>query len=75
MTTQYGTQMPSVGYGAALWRGIKSFGLLRESWVGMIGVFLVLFWVIVAILAPLIAPFDPNASILPFAKPDRKSVV
>jgi len=69
MTTQSTTQMASVGYGAAIWRAIKSFGLLRESWVGMIGVFLVLFWVIVAILAPLIAPFDPNASILPFAKP------
>ena len=69
MTTQSTTQMPSVGYGAALWRAIKSFGLLRESWVGMIGAFLVLFWVIVAIFAPLIAQFDPNSSILPFAKP------
>jgi len=58
-----------VGYGAALWRAIKSFGLLRESWVGMIGAFLVLFWVIVAIFAPLIAQFDPNSSIQPFAKP------
>lgn len=69
MTTQSRTQMPSVGYGAALWRAIKSFGLLRESWVGMIGAFLVLFWVIVAIFAPLIAQFDPNSSIQPFAKP------
>ncbi len=69
MTTQSTTQMPSVGYGAAIWRAIKSFGLLRESWVGMIGVFLVLFWVIVAIFAPVIAQFDPNSSIQPFAKP------
>lgn len=69
MTTQSTTQMPSVGYGAAIWRAIKSFGLLRESWVGMIGAFLVLFWVLVAIFAPLIAQFDPNANILPFAKP------
>jgi peptide/nickel transport system permease protein len=61
--------MPSAGYGAALWRGLKSFGLLRESWVGMVGAFLVLFWVMVAILAPLLAPFDPNSSIQPFAKP------
>ncbi len=61
--------MPSVGYGAAVLRVIKSFGLLRESWVGMIGAFLVLFWVLVAIFAPLIAQFDPNASIMPFAKP------
>ncbi len=63
------TQMPTAGYGAAIWRGLKSFGLLRESWVGMAGAFLVLFWVLVAILAPLLAPFDPNSSILPFAKP------
>jgi ABC-type dipeptide/oligopeptide/nickel transport system permease subunit len=63
------TQMPSAGYGAALWRGLKSFALLRESWVGMVGAFLVLFWVVVALLAPLLAPFDPNASIQPFAKP------
>jgi peptide/nickel transport system permease protein len=69
MTTQSTTQMPSVGYGAAIWRAIKSFGLLRESWVGMIGAFLVLFWVIVAIFAPVIAQFDPNSSIQPFAKP------
>ncbi len=53
--------MPTAGYGAALWRVLKSFGLLRESWVGMIGAFLVLFWVLVAILAPLLAPFDPNS--------------
>ena len=63
------TQMPTAGYGAALWRGLKSFGLLRESWVGMVGTFLVLFWVMVAILAPLLAPFDPNSMIQPFAKP------
>jgi peptide/nickel transport system permease protein len=69
MTTQNATEMPPVGYGAAMVRAIKSFGLLRESWVGMIGVFIVLFWVIVAISAPLIAQFDPNASIQPFAKP------
>jgi peptide/nickel transport system permease protein len=61
--------MPSAGYGAALWRALKSFKLLRESWVGMVGAFLVLFWVIVAILAPWLAPFEPNSSIQPFAKP------
>ena len=68
-TTAATTEMPKAGYGAALWRALKSFGLLRESWVGMVGAFLVLFWVIVAILAPLLAPFDPNSSIQPFAKP------
>jgi peptide/nickel transport system permease protein len=68
-TTVAKTQMPTAGYGAALWRGLRSFALLRESWVGMVGAFLVLFWVLVAILAPLLAPFDPNSSIQPFAKP------
>ncbi|CAB1079147.1 Dipeptide transport system permease protein DppC (TC 3.A.1.5.2) [Olavius algarvensis Delta 1 endosymbiont] len=67
--TEAKTHMPRAGYGAAIWRALKSFGLLRESWVGMVGAFLVLFWVAVAILAPLIAPFDPNSSIQPFAKP------
>ena len=67
-------QMPAAGYGAALWRGLKSFGLLRESWVGMVGAFLVLFWVLIAILAPLLAPFDPNSSIQPFAKPGMEAV-
>ena len=73
MTTSI-TEMPTAGYGAALWRGLKSFALLRESWVGMLGAFLVLFWVLVAILAPLIAPFDPNSSIQPFAKPGMEAV-
>ncbi len=36
--------------------------LLRESPVGMVGAFLVLFWVFVAIFAPLISPFDPNSN-------------
>ncbi|MGD8283764.1 MAG: ABC transporter permease [Desulfobacterales bacterium] len=72
-TTTATTQMPSAGYGAALWRGVKSFGLLRESWVGMVGAFLVLFWVMVAILAPLLATFDPNSSIQPFAKPGMEA--
>jgi ABC-type dipeptide/oligopeptide/nickel transport system permease subunit len=73
MTIESTTEMPKVGYGAAIWRVLKSFGLLRESWVGMIGAFLVLFWVLVAIFAPLIAQFDPNASIMPFAKPGTVS--
>lgn len=60
-------KQPATGYGAALWRAIKSFGLLRESWVGMVGAALVGFWLLVAIFAPVLAPFDPLA--------DRKSVV
>jgi peptide/nickel transport system permease protein len=61
--------VPAPTFGAAVMRAIKSFGLLRESWVGMIGAGLVLFWVMVALLAPLISPFDPNAHLQPFARP------
>jgi len=46
--------------GAPLW--LRRIGLLRESPVGMIGAFLVLFWVVVAIFAPALAPYDPNAN-------------
>ncbi len=50
-------------------RLLKSFGLLRESWVGMVGAGIVIFWVLVAIFAPLLAPFEPNATLQPFATP------
>jgi peptide/nickel transport system permease protein len=41
------------------WSRVK---LLKESPVGMIGAFLVVFWIAVAILAPWISPHDPNES-------------
>ena len=63
------TTMPAPTMGAALMRAIRSFALLRESWVGMIGAGLVLFWIVIALLAFLIAPFDPNATLMPFQKP------
>ncbi len=43
-----------------LW--LRRLGLLRESPIGMIGALLVLFWVLVAIFAPWLAPYDPNAN-------------
>jgi ABC-type dipeptide/oligopeptide/nickel transport system permease subunit len=61
--------IPALTYGEALLRAVKSFALLRESWVGMIGAGLIIFWIIVAIFAPLIAPHPPNATILPFQLP------
>ena len=73
MTTSL-SEMPKAGFGAALWRAIKSFSLLRESWVGMVGAFLIIFWVFVALFAPLLAPFDPNSSIQPFAKPGMEAI-
>jgi len=36
--------------------------LLRESPVGIIGALLVAFWVLVAIFAPVISPYDPNSN-------------
>ncbi len=63
------TSMPAATFGAALMRALRSFALLRESWVGMIGAGLVLFWIAAALLAPLLAPFDPNATLVPFQKP------
>lgn len=63
------TVTPAPTPGAAFMRAIKSFALLRESTPGMIGAGLVLFWVMVAILAPLIAPFDPLATLQPMARP------
>ncbi len=42
---------------------------LRQSPSGMAGAGIVAFWLLVAMLAPLIAPFEPNAMLQPFAKP------
>lgn len=54
---------------ARLLRVLRAVALLRESPVAMIGAGLILFWVLVAVFAPLLAPFDPNATLQPFAKP------
>jgi peptide/nickel transport system permease protein len=54
---------------SGLSRFLRSLALIRESPVGMVGIALVLGWVLVAIFAPVLAPFDPNATILPFQKP------
>ena len=61
--------VPAPTTGTALARALRSFGLLRESWVGMLGAGMVLFWVAVALLAPLISPFTPTATLMPFQKP------
>ena len=63
------TIRPAASAGDALMRALRSFGLLRESGVGMIGAAIIAFWVLIALLAPLIAPFPPNATLQPFAMP------
>lgn len=45
---------------------IHAVGLLRESPVGMIGAALLLFWVVTALIAPLLPLLDPNQAIAPF---------
>src|SRR5262249_31492896 len=39
---------------------LRSVLRLRESPLGMVGAFLVGFWVVVAIFAPWLSPYDPN---------------
>ena len=57
--------LPTPTHAAALLRAIRSFALLGESWVGMFGAAIVIFWVLVAVSAPLISPFEPNANFAP----------
>ncbi len=50
-------------------RTLKAIALIRESIVGVIGLSIVVFWVLAAVLADLVAPFDPLATIMPLASP------
>jgi len=50
-------------------RFFKAVALLRESVVGMIGLGLIVFWVLMAIFADVLSPFPPNATIFPLAAP------
>lgn len=51
-----------------LWlRVLKGMALIRESGVGMLGAAIVAFWVLVAIFADFLAPFDPLATLQPMA--------
>lgn len=67
------TNVPLARPDSMLTTMVKSIGLLRESPVGMIGGLIVLMFVLLAIFAPLVAPFDPNATTLPFAFPGTAS--
>ena len=51
-------------------RMIKSIGLLRESTVGTIGLAIILFWVFVALFAPILAPYPPSQQIGPMLNAD-----
>jgi peptide/nickel transport system permease protein len=41
---------------------VRRIALLGESWAAMIGLAIVVFWVAMALLAPAIAPYPPNAN-------------
>ena len=51
------------------WRFLTTLSQMRETWIGLLGASLVLFWVLAALLAPLLAAFPPNATLVPFAPP------
>ena len=69
MTDATSTTLPRQTAGAAFLRALKSFGLIRESWVGMFGAAIIVFWILVAIFAPVIAPFEPNATLVAYQRP------
>lgn len=48
---------------------VRGIGLLRESPVGMAGAIIIVFWGAIAVLADLLAPYDPNATIAPMMSP------
>ena len=47
----------------------KSLEYISESRLAMIGLALVLFWVVLAVIAPLLPLYDPNTSLEAFKKP------
>jgi peptide/nickel transport system permease protein len=50
-------------------RIVQGIALMRESGVGMIGLGLVAFWVLIALFADVLAPFPPNATLAPLVFP------
>jgi len=54
------TATTSKASGSVLGAWFHRISLLRESPVGMVGAFIVVFWVVVAIFAPVLSPYDPN---------------
>lgn len=58
---------------SSLVRLVKGLALIRESFVGSLGMVIILFWALVALFAPLIAPFPPNQPILPMATPGMEA--
>ena len=53
-------------------RLLSAFAQLRRSWVALIGLGIFIFWILVALSAPWLAPFPPTATLLPFAPPGTR---
>ncbi len=54
---------------STLGRLLGTIALIRESWIGTVGLIILLFWVTMAILAPVLPLLDPNAQIMPMQPP------
>lgn len=62
MTVTGTTSVKGTGTHASFWQRLwEGMSIIGRSRVGMVGLTIVLFWVLVAIFAPLIAPHDPLA--------------
>ena len=64
---------PVARLGASFASALRPIALLRESPVGMIGGAIVLVFVVLAVFAEFIAPFDPNDAMVPFAYPGAEA--
>ena len=58
----------------AILRFLAAMALIRESAVGVIGACIIGFWLLMAIFADILAPFPPNAPLLPVAGPGTEFV-
>lgn len=63
-----GTKNPARAAGRWKW-GAHLWALARETPVGAIGVMITLGWILIALGAPILAPFPPNATLSPYAVP------
>lgn len=54
-------------------KSVTLLSLLRESPILVAGLSILLFWILVAIFAPLIAPFGPNQNLVPMALPGDRT--
>jgi ABC-type dipeptide/oligopeptide/nickel transport system permease subunit len=54
-------------------RFATAIGRLSESPIAIVGIVIILFWILIAVFAPLLAPFSPTATIQPMAPPGTRT--